>query len=255
MNLSRLSVLITFTLAALIVTGCTPAARIPMDTVYFDPEGPKQNSCLIVFLPGRWNSAASFADEGFVAAVRRSGLQADMMAAGAHMGYYLEHTFPERLHEDVIMPAKNRGYGQIWLVGVSIGGLGALWYDGEHPGELAGIVVLAPYLGEPETYGEVYRSGGLSKWTPSFIADNDWQRKIWINLKTFETREKSLARLYLGYGLSDRFAVPDGMLAEVLPMEQVFTVEGGHDWPTWRRLWEEILKKSALAQKQGVAGK
>jgi pimeloyl-ACP methyl ester carboxylesterase len=220
-----------------------------MDTVYFDPEGPKQNSCLIVFLPGRWNSAASFADEGFVAAVRQVGLHADMMAAGAQMGYYLEHTFPERLHKDVILPAKNRGYGQIWLVGVSIGGLGALWYDGEHPGELAGIVVLAPYLGEPETYGEVSRSGGLVKWAPPSIADNDWQRKIWINLKTFETRQKSLARLYLGYGLHDRFAVPDGMLAEVLPREQVFTVEGGHDWATWRRLWNEILKKSALAQK------
>ena len=37
---------------------------------------------------------------------------------------------------------------------------------------------------------------------------------------------------------------PDGMLAEVLPMEQVFTVEGGHDWPTWRGLWEEILKEN-----------
>jgi len=115
--------------------------------------------------------------------------------------------------------------------------------------------VLAPYLGEPETYGEVSRSGGLVKWVPPSIADNDWQRKIWFNLKTFETREKSLARLYLGYGLHDRFAVPDGMLAEVLPREQVFTVQGGHDWATWRRLWEEILKKSVLAQKPGAAGK
>jgi len=255
MNPVRLSGLFFFILVALMAIGCTPAARIPMDTVYFNPAGPKQNSCLIVFLPGRWNTAASFADEGFVAAVRRSGLQADMMAAKAHMGYYLEHTFPERLHKDVIVPAKNRGYRQIWLVGVSIGGLGALWYDGEYSGELAGIVVLAPYLGEPETYGEVSRSGGLVKWVPPSIADNDWQRKIWFNLKTFETREKSLARLYLGYGLHDRFAVPDGMLAEVLPMEQVFTVEGGHDWATWRRLWEEILKKSVLAKKSGVAEK
>jgi pimeloyl-ACP methyl ester carboxylesterase len=255
MALLRLSCAFWLLAAALLAIGCTPATSIPMDTVYFNPAGPDQNSILIVFLPGRWNSAANFAEEGFVAAVRRSGIPADMMAAEAHMGYYLARTFPERLHEDVIVPAKNKGYRQIWLVGISIGGLGALWYDGTYSGELAGLVVLAPYLGEPEIYGEVARSGGVAKWDPSPIAADDWQRKLWFNLKTFEAREKSLDRLYLGYGLQDRFAVPDGMLAKVLPGEQVFTAEGGHDWATWRRLLEEMLKKSVLAQKSGVAGK
>jgi pimeloyl-ACP methyl ester carboxylesterase len=239
----------------LMITGCTQPAKVPMGTVCFDQVGKRQNSCLFIFLPGRWNRAASFEEEGFVAAVRHAGLHVDMMAAEAHMGYYLGHTFPERLHEDVIVPAKNRGYEQVWLIGVSLGGLGALWYDGKYPGELAGMVLLAPYLGEPGTYMEVFRSGGLVKWDPPPLAEDDYQRKIWLSLKTLETFEKSFARIYLGYGLQDKFAVPDGMFAEVLPKEQVFTIEGGHDWPTWKSLWEEILKKLVQAQKSGAVMK
>jgi pimeloyl-ACP methyl ester carboxylesterase len=239
----------------LMVTGCAQQAKVPMETVYFNQSGERQNDCLVVFLPGRWNTAASFADEGFVSAVRRTGLHVDMMAAEAHMGYYLEHTLPERLREDVIIPAKNRGYEHIWLIGISLGGLGALWYDGKYPGELEGMVLFAPYLGEPETYMEVFRSGGLAKWNPPPLAEDDYQRKIWLSLKSFEACEKNFARIYLGYGLQDKFAVPDGMFAEVLPKEQVFTVEGGHDWPTWRSLWEEILRESVLAQKPGVVKK
>ena len=26
-----------------------------------------------------------------------------------------------------------------------------------------------------------------------------------------------------------------------LPPEQVFTIEGGHDWPQWRQLWRNVL--------------
>jgi hypothetical protein len=54
------------------------------------------------------------------------------------------------------------------------------------------------------------------------------------------------SRVYLAYGVQDDFAEADGLLAEVLPDDQVFFTEGGHDWPTWLRLWKSILQKSLM---------
>jgi hypothetical protein len=50
-----------------------------------------------------------------------------------------------------------------------------------------------------------------------------------------------LPPLYLGFGLSDRFASNHQLLAEALPPGHVFTTEGGHDWPQWSQLWRKML--------------
>ncbi len=235
-------------IAVLLLAGCVPSARGPIDTLRFASTEAGRNRCLFIFLPGRGDRPDSFEKEGFVAEVRKAKLPVDMMGADAHLGYYLKKNFPERLREDVITPAKKNGYEQIWLIGVSMGALGALWYDGAYPGDVAGLVALAPYLGEPEISREVFLAGGLAAWNPPTIAENDLQRQIWRGLKVFEPREKTFARVYMGYGLQDRFAVPDGIFAEVLPGEQVFKTDGGHDWATWRRLWTNILNRSILHQ-------
>jgi pimeloyl-ACP methyl ester carboxylesterase len=236
-----------FCLAALSASGCVPSAKTPMPTISFDQERSPQHPLLLVFLPGRGDAGASFATEGFVDSVRRAGVQADIMAVDAHLGYYLEHKLLQRLKEDVIVPAKQQGYRQIWLVGISLGGFGALWYDIENPGDLAGVVVLAPYLGEPEIIGEVSRAGGLAAWNPPQDGVIDDQHKIWRGLKTYVQREKSGNRLFLGYGLQDRFAEADGLLAAVLPSDQVYSTAGGHDWPTWRALWDGMLQNLTFA--------
>ena len=99
----------------------------------------------------------------------------------------------------------------------------------------------SPYLGEPEVIGEVGRAGGLVAWHPAAHGELDDQHKIWRGLKKYERQEKNRQRVYLGYGRDDKFAEADGLLAAVLPPDQVFTCAGGHDWPTWRILWERIL--------------
>ena len=228
-------------IALIALAGCVPSARRPMETVSFGAQDARRNHCLLIFLPGRGDRPESFEAEGFVEAVRKAKLPVDMMGAYAHMGYFLGKTFPERFREDVIKPAKRNGYEQIWLVGVSLGGLGALWYDGKYPGEVSGLVALAPYLGEPETSREVSLAGGLASWQPGPVAENDFQRQIWRGMKTFVPWTKTSGRVYLGFGLEDGFAIPDGVFADVLPAGQVFTANGGHDWDTWRKLWNEIL--------------
>ncbi len=227
----------------LVLAGCVPSARRPIETVYFTPVDAERNHCLFVFLPGQGDRPESFEAEGFVAAVRKAKLPVDMIGAYSHLGYFMENTFPERFRADVIKPAQKKGYSQIWLIGISLGGLGALWYDGKYPGEVSGLVALAPYLGEAKISREVSLAGGLASWQPGQVADNDFQRRIWRGLKTFVPWKKTSGRVYLGYGLEDRFAVPDGVFADVLPAGQVFTTDGGHDWDAWRRLWTRILNE------------
>lgn len=240
--------LIPFVLLALFLFSCTPPITVPVKTVNFTPSDGKRRATLLVFLPGLRDRSAVFADKGFISALRASGVEADMIGVDAHLEYYVKKQFLVRMKEDVIDPAKRQGYHNIWLVGISLGGFGALWYDIENPGDLAGVVALSPYLGEPEVVAEVARAGGLAAWHPAGNAELDDQHRIWRGLKSYESSERSLNRLYLGYGLEDKFATPDGLLAALLPPEQVFTIEGGHHWPVWRALWNAILKSRALTQ-------
>jgi pimeloyl-ACP methyl ester carboxylesterase len=236
-------ILIPVVLLALFILSCTPPLTVPIKTVDFTPSGGKRRPTLLVFLPGLRDRSAVFADKGFIDAVRASGVEADMIGVDAHLGYYEKKQFLARMKEDVIDPARRQGYRNIWLVGISLGGFGALWYDIENPGDLAGIVALSPYLGEEEVVAEIARAGGLKEWSFPASGELDDQDRIWRGLKRYESRERSLGRVYLGYGLDDKFAVPDGMLAALLPPDQLFTMEGGHRWPVWRALWDLILKR------------
>lgn len=229
------------TLSVFLLQGCIPPAKTPMRTVNFTDFHPGANHVLLVFLPGKGDRPERYETEGFVEAVKKLDLPVDMMGADAHIGYYLRKNFPERLREDVIKPAKARGYKRVWLVGISLGGLGALWYDGTFQGDVEGLVSLAPYLGDSAMGAEVMKAGGLSVWDPPPIAEDDMQRRIWQGLKVFLSPGKINSRVYLGYGLSDRFAGPDGVFAAVLPAGQVFTCQGGHNWDTWKTLWSEML--------------
>lgn len=230
-------------LALVVLCSCLPPARKPLATVAFPAPAGEPASTLIVLLPGRHNDAAAFDSEGFIAAVQRTGLRADIVATEAHFGYYARQTLVPRLHEDVIVPARSNGYRRIWLVGVSMGGLGALWYDMDHPGEVAGVVALSPYLGDPPIHREITAAGGLALWEPVPGDFQDYQRIIWRRLKRYQDPAASSGRVFVGYGRQDRFAPADALFAAVLPPEQVFTVDGDHDWPTWRILWERILPR------------
>jgi pimeloyl-ACP methyl ester carboxylesterase len=234
----RLTIPVVF---VFLLVGCVPPAKTPMNTVFFTATEPARNPVLLIFLPGKGDNPESYETEGFVKAVKKLNLPVDMLGADAHIGYYLKGNFPERLEKDVIIPAKAKGYERIWLIGISLGGLGVLWYDGKYPGEVEGLVSLSPYLGEPEMGREVSKAGGLASWKPSHIAGDDMQRRIWQGLKVYLAPDKTWSRVYLGYGLQDRFAGPDGVFAAVLPDRQVFTCQGGHDWDTWRSLWTKVL--------------
>src|SRR3546814_13006534 len=70
------------------------------------------------------------------AAVHQRWAEADVLLTSATFAYYKERNIVERLQQDIIAPARAQGYQHIWLAGASIGGMGVLFYEHEHPGEL-----------------------------------------------------------------------------------------------------------------------
>lgn len=232
--------------AAACVGPWTPApAPLPVDRLVPMPAG---GECLVVLLPGRGDRAGVFRREGFGSAVAEAGIRAEVVAADLHVGYYLRRTADVRLHEDVVAPAKARGVRQVWLAGVSMGGLGALIYDRFHPGEVSGLVLLAPFLGEKPVIDEVAAAGGLARWQPSAVlAPDDWQRDTWVWLRRWVRPERSTPPIVLGWGEADGLARSNRLLADVLPPARVFVREGTHDWAVWRELWKAMLASGQVA--------
>ena len=126
---------------ALVLSGCVLVreATIPIPAIYHDATS--SDACtLLVYLPGNGDSPDAFAYNGLIISLRSQGLDATVVGVDAHLGYYSNNSLVARLKEDVIEPAKNRGFRNIWLVGNSLGGVGSLMYVKEYPNDIAGVV-------------------------------------------------------------------------------------------------------------------
>ncbi|MFK7962666.1 MAG: alpha/beta hydrolase-fold protein [Burkholderiaceae bacterium] len=202
---------------------------------------------LLVFLPGVLDYAEDFERFGFLQAVRQERLPIDMVAVDANLRYMQRGLLTDRLHQDVIAPARQRGYANIWLVGISLGGLSAMLYAARHA-DIDGIVSIAPFLGRSAALEEIARAGGLTRWQPDAdTAMFDWERDPHLWLKTYLPSLKSRPsgvspRLIMGLGLQDRYYQEQSQLAASLPPEDVFSAPGIHDWPVWQKLWRTILR-------------
>lgn len=222
---------------ALLLAGCSwaPPPTQPMGTIAQPTD--RRSDTLLIFLPGRGDRGPDFIERGFLEVGTGRGY--DMLAADAHFGYYMSQTIVDRLDQDIIRPARARGYERIWLLGISAGGLGAGLYADAHPGMIDGLILLAPYPGDEALVQDIADAGGLATWEGESAAGKDWQRRHWRWLK--ETAAHADApRIVLGFGRDDRFAEAGDLLARQLPPGRVFRTDGGHGWPVWRDLWERI---------------
>lgn len=211
-----------------------------MDALYDRVAQRAANRSLLVMLPGAKATPQDLVQYGFVRALRERGLPVDVAAVEAHLGYYLDRSLCAHLTHDIIAPARAKNYRRIWLMGISLGGMGALMYAHAHPAHIEGVIVLAPFLGTRGSIAEVIRAGGWSHWQPGAIKPDDDERRLLAWLKTYKPAAAS-PRIYLGYGREDRFAAASNLLAQRLPAAQVATIAGGHDWATWINLWRHWL--------------
>jgi pimeloyl-ACP methyl ester carboxylesterase len=237
-----------FTLAALSLTGCSLFLRstptpIPTQTERVLPTA--TTSTLIVFLPGRGGSMADFERQGFLSMLREAGVKADTLAVDAHLGYYINRTIIDRLWTDVLQPARQKGYQRIVLVGVSLGGVGTLFCEREHPGAADALVLLGPYLGDKaKLFEKIAAAGGPAAWaTGRDLYADKVEEQLWTFLGM---RSATLPPTWLLYGRQDSLATGHRLFAGLLPAIHVASIDGAHDWPTWRALWRDVCFNSDL---------
>jgi enterochelin esterase-like enzyme len=190
----------------------------------------------IVLLPAAYSAPEDFVREGFVTALRARSLDIDLVLAPLEFAHVSDRSVIEEVEREYIAPARAAGVA-LWLGGISLGGYVALACAERTRAALAGLCLFAPYLGSYIVTSEVERAG-LERWEPGALGEDDDERRIWRFIQGL--RAGGLP-VHLGLGRDDRFLERHRLLASALSPEDVDLVPGGHDWPTWRQLWENFL--------------
>ena len=221
----------------------TPPAKVPMDSVLDLAGPPARAATLLVLLPGAYDGPGDFLREGFVQAVRARGLAVDVQLADAHAGYYTSQQIVQRVHDDIVQPARARGYARIWLCGISLGGYGSLLYAARHGASIDGLFVMAAFLGRRDLPAHIAQAGGLAAWDGQMAGADAHDLALWRWLRGYADRAVARQRppLLMGWGEDDRFVMSNRLVGATLPPGRVFTTGGGHDWPAWQRLWAAYL--------------
>lgn len=245
-----LAVSLTLLCTACATSGPTPT---PMTSVKHELEVQGDGArakCLVLFLPGVGDTAAHFDKHGFTQAMRDKGLSVDMVAADATIGYYMKGLMPEQYERDVAGPARAKGYEHTWVIGTSMGGLGTALYSRAHP--VDGVLMIAPFLGDPAIAIEVRDQGGLAKWkSPEKVEQltpDNYQRELWRWFQAVTTGAEKGPNIYLGWGSEDSLGRSAAVLGDELPAGHVFKVPGAHRWSTWKVILDQFLADSEFAK-------
>jgi pimeloyl-ACP methyl ester carboxylesterase len=197
------------------------------------------------------------ADLGLAEAIQSAWPDAKVVLTGATLDYYLDGGLPRRLHEEIVAPALADGGRELWLVGASLGGMGALAYDRAYPGQADGIILLAPFLGDRGLLDEIQAAGGIAAWQPGPVPDrldrDNALRELWRHLQGFADAPDSGARVWLAHGDRDRLRRAVPVIAPLLPADQVLERPGGHSWTVWTPALVEILQAIRSTPSSAVA--
>jgi pimeloyl-ACP methyl ester carboxylesterase len=250
-----------FALAICLGAGTLPGcytignSSVPIGTVSVPAVRPSSERTLIVVLPGLGDDANDLKNRGVAEAIHEAWPEADVLLASATLAYYRDGRLVSRLHEEIVEPARHQAYRRLWLAGASLGGLGALLYEREHPGEVAGIVLLAPFLGSAGLLEEIRAAGGPRSWDPGPLptevnADN-YQRQVWKMVKGWAARPELTRRIWLSSGTSDERIEDARLLAQELPRAHFLELPGGHNWTFGIRAMREIFSRIRVESRRG----
>ncbi|MEE8430219.1 MAG: alpha/beta hydrolase [Candidatus Desulfatibia sp.] len=253
MNYYRQKTFVFYLLMAALLSGCSwfGGKKAMFADLYV---GTNRN--LVVLLPTIGGEGLHYEAQGFIKAVRERGFEGHLKILDVDPSLYLNNKIIELLKTEVIIPAKNDGYENIILVGISLGGHGALLYATKYPEDVYFVFVMAPFLAGPVVADAIEKAGGLDKFEDCPSIAWDYACNMWYLLKKYVSQPDNRRRIALGYGTEDRFARQNRLLADTLPSDLVFTVSGGHDWGTWKKLWIMALDHfQVLKSNQILPGK
>jgi hypothetical protein len=232
-------------LAAGMLVGCFPRSDPSQAVPSAFVKAPQPAKRLVVVLPGRADDLEDLGASGIAHAVQSAWPDADVVLTGLDLGYYMDGVAERRLHEEIIVPARRRSYAQIWLVGASLGGMGSIMYERAYPGEVTGMVLLAPYLGDEPMLARIRAAGGIAAWEPPpkppSVRRSNFQEELWRHVQSWSREPEAASKVWLAYGRKDYFRNAMPLLAEVLPPEQVLVRGGGHDWGVWSPATRDVL--------------
>lgn len=247
---SRRVVTPALAVAALLAGGChygayfLRPARTPMLGLEVRMDASARRDCLVVMMPGMLNVPDDYFGRGFVADAVAASRRCDLVAIDSHWGYFEAGTLARRVGADVLRVAEARGYRHIWILGVSMGGLGAVMVAREHAARIDGLVLLGPFLGGDDLTRSIEDAGGLAAWVPD---EHDRSRfrseqvAVWDWLRVYATEPSRRPPLFVGAGVDDGVASGVRLLEPHLPPERHGVTEGGHDWDGLRILWRRLL--------------
>lgn len=194
---------------------------------------------LLVLLAGAYDKPADFLAAGFDTALRESDRALDLILVESDLSAVCDGSLSARIEDEILVGARQSGYRRILTGGISIGGLAALMHADRYPGGSDGLVLIAPYPGNRSITGEIDRAGGLANWPANGVFASNDERCGWRALQ--RCAQHRAPPVWLGYGRDDRFAGGHAMMAAVLTEAERCVLAGGHDWPTWRSLWQRYL--------------
>ena len=232
-------------LVSLLLPGCFPAGDAGMPIPKALVPSKREATRLVVVLPGRGDDLAAMQRTGMAEAIQAAWPDADVILTGLSYDYYMQGRAPQRLHDEVIAPARQHGYREVWLAGASMGGMGTLMYDQAYPGEMDGLILLAPYLGGNSLLREIAESGGISQWQPGPVPERldagNFQRELWRHLQGWSRDPGKASKVWLAYGDRDRLRKAMPLLEPLLPSAHVNILSGGHDWKVWSNATQQAL--------------
>jgi len=199
------------------------------------------NRVLVILLPTIKGEGLHYEKHGFVEAVRERGFESDLKILDVNPVLYLQGRIVDVVNTEIVAPAIEAGYNKIIIVGISLGGHGALLYVTKAPQDIDGVVVIAPFIGGFFINDVIQSAGGLSRWEECPPIEWDYACDMWKLLKDYLSVPEHQDKIILGFGLEDDFAESNQLLANQLPARNVFRVSGGHDWVTWKTIWTKVL--------------
>lgn len=202
---------------------------------------------LLLMLPGAKNTPQQLEEYGFIRALRARNLPVDVLALDAHADLYLNRSDIERALHHTLDEAGKQGYRRIWLLGISLGGSGAMICATQRTPEIEGMFLLAPFLGTRGIIAEVEAAGGLHRWQAGEISERDHERTLLAHIQRSTLEAGKFPDIHLGYGSEDRYRGASIMLSQRLAQHRVTVIPGGHDWETWISLWGMLLDKQPFA--------
>lgn len=233
--------------AALVLGGCgfLRIAREPMPHRAFAPHGPAEAKGAVVLLPGFGDDPDTFVEQGFVDALRRAAPGYDVFVTDAHFGYYRNGNVTERVEADLLRDLRTRGYRALWIGGASMGGHGAIGVAREHPEQVRGVLLFAPYMGSEDIRDEVRAAGGLCRYEGPTTADNkeDFARANFTWLARQVCGDEGVA-VWLGVGEDDTLRVAGAILMDEMDPDRVLVLPGGHGWDVWTPAVETLAARA-----------